>query len=174
MYKGRIICSRPAILKVFRRDSGSFIWLMQTQYYGSYLATRLTASLAHKCPTPSDIEEVVSLTNKLVRPFKSTRLTIWYRRLFPFAAGLVELRQIKLFSFSDCGFSTIKDNKSVESFITIAYIPLSLDGFIQLKWMILDSPTHKIARTARSTLCAEAAPPSQCVRQLNLAPIYAS
>ena len=155
-YQCRIICSRSDILRVFRRASGSFICLMQTQYYGCYLVTRLAASLTRKRPTPSDIEEVAALINKFVRTFKSTRLTIRYRRLFPCVAGLEELRRIKLLIFSDCGFSATHDNKYAESFITVSAIPLARDGFIQLKGLILDFPTHKIVRTSRSTLCEEA------------------
>ena len=119
------------------------------------MVTRLATSLARLSPDAAGIRETATLSNKLVRPFKSNRLTIWYRRLFPIPDGLPELRQIKLFSFSDCGFITLGGNKSAESFIAVAAIPLARDGKIQLGGMILDFPTRKIARTVRSTLCAE-------------------
>ena len=66
------------------------------------------------------------------------------------------MRRTKLFSFSDCGFIALNENKSAESFICVAAIPLDRDGSIQLKGMILDFATHKIAPAARSTLRAEA------------------
>ena len=62
--QGRIIRHRPAILKVFRRALGWPIWLMQAQYYGSYLVTRAEKSLTHKRPSPCDIDEVAPLINK--------------------------------------------------------------------------------------------------------------
>ena len=44
-YQGRIIRPRLSVLKVFRRPLGAFDWLVETQYYASYLATRLGTSL---------------------------------------------------------------------------------------------------------------------------------
>ena len=154
--RDRISSPRLVFLKVFRRSVGSFISPMQTHYYASCMVTRLSTSLTHNSPTTDGIRAIVSLISKLVRLFQPTRITLWYLQLPPRPEGLPDLLRIKIFSFSYCGFSALRDNKSAESSITIAAMPLARDGAIQMKGMISDVATHKIFRKARSALCDEA------------------
>ena len=66
--QNRATISRQDFLKVSRWALGSTIWPTRTQYYSSYLATRLATSLTRLPSDASGICETVTLIDKLVRP----------------------------------------------------------------------------------------------------------
>ena len=121
--QSRIIRPRTALLRVFRRTIGPSIWAAKNRYYSSFLVSKLATSLTHRRAAAAGIREIASLIiNKLARSPKSIRLTLWYRVMFPRPSTLSDLRQIKLFSFSDFAPINVTDNKAAGSFLTMAAI----------------------------------------------------
>ena len=154
--RGAIVMTKPKLMTAFRSILGNLIWALQTQFSVSFLITRIATSIAHCCNTAHEVLDMISLANKIIRTLKVRPTVLHYVALFDKPISYESIMELKLFSFSDCGFGTLHLHRSVESQLVILGRPIRRDGDITLVGHALDFASRKISRTTRSTLAGEA------------------
>ena len=149
---GQLCLPSEQVRTRFRRILGSFVWLLQTQHQVAFAVIKYAADSPFRCSSFSAVKEMVSSANKIVQSLRSRPSIIFYRPLFDVVPSNSDLQSAKLMSFSDCGFASLWDSKSIESAFVILPRPNSRDGEIVTRGHLLDGSVRKISRTARSTL----------------------
>ena len=116
----------------FRSILGNFIWLLQTQFSAAFLITRFATSTAYHNDSAHNVLAMVALANKIIRKLTTQPTVLHYVPLFESTPTMDRFHELKLFSFSDCGFATLHLNRPVEAQIFIIGRPLRRDGDISL------------------------------------------
>ena len=152
----RLILKKEKIRTEFRSILGNLIWVLQTQFSASFLITKFATSTAYHCESPEDVALTISLASKIIRSLQVKPTVLHYAPLFAGIPTFDQLKELKLFSFSDCGFATLHLHRSVESHLIIVGKPLKRDGDISLIGHAIDFGCREIPRTTRSTISGDA------------------
>lgn len=145
----------PSAKTRFRQILGSFAWLIQTQDHLPFTATRLATEATHRADCPRGVRGMDYLANEIIRTLVHRPLAVWYSELPPHALPNVSIQSLRLFTFSDCGFGTLRGSRSVESMMAVLAKPIRRDGDILPAGHLISCGTNKISRTSRSTLATE-------------------
>ena len=153
-----VIASTETIRTFFRKILGSLIWVLQTRFDIGYLVTMLATSSPYVGKDPKLILEMIRLTNRIIKTLKNTVVEIRYGPFFSRSTEVTEslLCTLRLFCFTDAGYASLRDRKSIETAIFIFGKEVSRDGSIQCVGSPIDFYSRKIGRCVRSTIAAEA------------------
>ena len=114
----QIIVAESAARTFFRRHLGSLIWALKTRFGVGYMVTMLASPYVTK--DGGGILEMIKLGNRIIETVKIRRRDK-VRALFPRSTPATEfrLRSLRLFSFADAGYASLRDKKSIGAAIFI-------------------------------------------------------
>ena len=155
--KKQVVATVEQIKTYFRKQLGALIWTLQTRFDVGYLVTTLATSAPYVGRDIKLISDMIRLVNRIMKILKSTIVEIRYGPFFRDKRVVTEtdLFSLRLFSFTDAGFASLRDRKSIETAIFLFGKEVRRDGSIQCIGSPIDFYSRKIGRCVRSTISAE-------------------
>ena len=157
---GNSILNADALKSTSKQGLGSLIWLRQARPDIGFTATQMATQIVVSRESPEKARKLARLYNKIVRFAKNRQRGISYCK-FHMANHNGHMNPTmflgwELFVFTDAGFWTLVQNRSVESHISILCDVIDRGGIIRRHGLLSDHRCDKIHRVCRSTLAAEA------------------
>ena len=123
----------------------------------AFQITRLATTAPYKTKTVEEIGEMIRRINKIVRGLKSREVKIAHGGFWPTKRPISteEFPRLKIFGFSDAGFGSLLNYKSVETGVITIGMEMGRGGSISIKGSVAEAYTRKISRCVRSTIAAE-------------------
>ena len=112
----------------FPQSSRGLIWVLQTQFWFSYLATRFSTSIARHGDSPPNVLPMINLAREIIRSLQTRPTVRHYVPLFGRPPTDADLLELKMPTLSDCSFATPYRDRSAESEIIIPGGPILRDG----------------------------------------------
>ena len=130
---------------------------MQTSFDVGYLVTEVPTTATYVSTEASEIVGVVRMINRIRKVLKTPEAVWAYGECFRDSHGidLPLLKMIRLFVFTDAGFTTLTNARCAEECIVVAGCEVSRDGSISCRGSPLDFYSRKIGRAVRSAIGAE-------------------
>ena len=146
--------------KFFKSQVGKLLWLMQTRFDLSFNIIECATCVSPALNDSSKIMPLVRMINRVIKMSKCNEVLMRYGRIPGFkhlsaCAQKEDMSGLRIFTFSDAGFASIRGEKSVEASLILCGKEVSRDGSIRCMGSIIDSYARCISRCVRSTLAAE-------------------
>ena len=128
-----LLVSEDKVRTFFKKQLGILMWTLQTRFDIGFMVTRLATTCPYVTKEAGGILEMAKLVNKIIKILKTQVIEIRYGSFFRKGEVVTEskLMSLRLFSFTDAGFASLRDHKSIETAIFIIGKEIVRDGSIR-------------------------------------------
>ena len=145
--------TEDSIKREIKRFLGGLIWITQTRYDLSFVATSVSSSLPMEASDSTYMRHFSKLCSSAVKNMNFKSVTIWRH---PFSSSPpISVFKPQMVAFEDAGFPNLPGSGSAESFSISYGLPLSRGGVTTCEIHPMLWGTRKIRSVSRSSPTAE-------------------
>ena len=139
---------------------GKLLGFLHTIFGLSYAIIEISTNVATSLVESKDTLKLTKSINNVIKKAKPNEIKMSYVRLPGFkplaeCAQKMELFGLRIFTFSDAGFASLRGERSVEADLVLRGREIRRDGSISCRGTTIDPYARCISRCVRSTMAAE-------------------